>query len=162
MSWVDLIGQNREKILNMMQIADADAFRNGSCEYRVYIDTDGEVGSEEWPANDSGWYEFHGDYDRCYIHTFCHQYYNALWDYWFADLDAAEFAFMKRFGYPVVDATGYLSADMWNTVLLHGGSIDELVAWENEMTGEAIKDLTDGADYDVLLDERIGEMEDDK
>ena len=77
----ELIRENTENLINALKEADAAAYRNTACEYRVYIDSNGEFGIEERPAGDLGWYEFRDpDYRRYYIHTFCY-----VRDWWFAD-----------------------------------------------------------------------------
>ena len=77
----ELIRENTENLINALKEADAAAYRNTACEYRVYIDSNGECGYEEWLAGDLGWYEFRDpDYRRYYIHTFCY-----VRDWWFAD-----------------------------------------------------------------------------
>lgn len=77
----ELIRENTEKLINALKEADAAAYRNTACEYRVYIDSNGECGIEEWPAGDLGWYNFTDpDYRRYCIHTFCY-----VRDWWFAD-----------------------------------------------------------------------------
>ena len=70
----ELIRKNTENLINIMQEAEAESYRKTSCEYRVYIDSEGECGYEEWVAGDNGWFEFRDpDYHRYYIHTFCKQ-----------------------------------------------------------------------------------------
>lgn len=87
----ELIRENTEKLIDTMQKAEAASYRNTSCEYRVYIDSEGECGYEEWPAGDSGWFEFRDpDYERYYIHTFDNQYYDIVRDWWFSDDDEPE------------------------------------------------------------------------
>lgn len=87
----ELIRENTENLINALKEADAAAYRNTSCEYRVYIDSNGECGNEEWLAGDLGWYEFRDpDYRRYYIHTFCKQYYDIVRDWWFSDGDEPE------------------------------------------------------------------------
>lgn len=77
----ELIRENTENLINALKEADAAAYRNTDCEYRVYIDSNGECGIEEWLAGDLGWYEFTDpDYRRYYIHTFCYAR-----DLWFVD-----------------------------------------------------------------------------
>lgn len=68
-----LIRENTENLINALREADAAAYRNTACEYRVYIDSNGECGIEEFPAGYLGWYESRDpDYRRYYIHTFCY------------------------------------------------------------------------------------------
>lgn len=87
----ELIRENTENLIDIMQKAEAESYRKTSCEYRVYIDSNGECGIEEWLAGDLGWLEFRDpDYDRYYIHTFCNQYYDIVRDWWFADDDEPE------------------------------------------------------------------------
>ena len=82
----ELIRENTENLIDTMQKAEAESYRKTSCEYRVYIDSEGECGYEEWVAGDNGWFEFRDpDYVRYYIHTFCNQYYDIVRDWWFAD-----------------------------------------------------------------------------
>ena len=77
----ELIRENTENLINALQEADAAAYRNTNCEYRVYIDSNGECGIEEFPAGYLGCYESRDpDYRRYYIHTFCY-----MRDRWFAD-----------------------------------------------------------------------------
>ena len=77
----ELIRENTENLIDTLREADAAAYRNTACEYRVYIDSNGECGHEEWPAGDLGWYKFTDpDYRRYYIHTFCY-----VRNWWFAD-----------------------------------------------------------------------------
>ena len=87
----ELIRENTENLIDTMKKAEAASYRNTSCEYRVYIDSEGECGYEEWPAGDNGWFEFRDpDYDRYYIHTFNKQYYDIVRDWWLADEDEPE------------------------------------------------------------------------
>ena len=84
----ELIRENTENLINTLRKADAASYRNTSCEYRVYIDSEGECGYEEWVAGDNGWFEFRDpDYERYYIHTFNNQYYDIVRDWWLADDD---------------------------------------------------------------------------
>lgn len=77
----ELIRENTENLINALKEADAAASRNTACEYRVYIDSNGECGHEEFPAGYLGWYKSTDpDYRRYYIHTFCY-----VRDWWFAD-----------------------------------------------------------------------------
>ena len=46
----ELIRENTENLINSLKEADAAAYRNNDCEYRVYIDSNGECGIEEWLA----------------------------------------------------------------------------------------------------------------
>ena len=87
----ELIRENTEKLIDTMQEAEAASYRKTSCEYRVYIDSEGECGYEEWVAGDNGWFEFRDpDYYRYYIHTFNNQYYDIVRDWWFADREEPE------------------------------------------------------------------------
>ena len=87
----ELIRENTENLIDNMQKAEAASCRNTSCEYRVYIDSEGECGYEEWVAGDNGWFEFRDpDYHRYYIHTFCKQYFDIVSDWWFSAGDEPE------------------------------------------------------------------------
>ena len=82
----ELIRENTENLIDTMKKAEAASYRNTFCEYRVYIDSEGECGCEEWVAGDLGWFEFTDpDYYRYYIHTFSNQYYDIVRDWWLAD-----------------------------------------------------------------------------
>lgn len=161
--WIELIEENRDKILDELKAADEAAYRRPACEYRVYIDTEGDVGHEEWLANDNGWFQFRDGYDRCYIRTFCHQYYDILWDYWFNDADGGRSAFAYRFGYPVEqdeDCEKTAEQEMRDTILAHGGNEADLEAWLEEMTDEAIDQATSECDYDIFIRVRIDQLYD--
>lgn len=83
----ELIRKNTENLINALKEAEAASYRNTSCEYRVYIDSKGECGYEEWVAGDNGWFEFRDpDYHRYYIHTFCNQYYDIVRDWWLSEV----------------------------------------------------------------------------
>lgn len=90
----NIIREHEGEIINAMRQADRSAYENTSCEYRVYIDSDGDVDYEEWLAGDNGWYQFRDeDYSRTYLHTFNHQFFDPLDEYMDpipedADLDA--------------------------------------------------------------------------
>lgn len=161
-NWIELIESNKEEILSTMKEAEASAYRYPSCEYRVYIDTDGKCGYEEWVANDNGWYQFRGDYERCYIHTFCHQYFDVLWDYWFSDPSCGRDTFDDRFGYPVeCDSDNWKTyeEEMRDTVLAHGGTVSDFYSWIGEMTDEAIEDLLmDESVFSDILNVRIEKL----
>ena len=87
----ELIRKNTENLIETLQKAEAESYRKTSCEYRVYIDSEGECGYEEWVAGDNGWFEFRDpDYHRYYIHTFCKQYFDIVSDWWFSDRDEPE------------------------------------------------------------------------
>ena len=84
----ELIRENTENLINTLREADAASYRNTSCEYRVYIDSEGECGHEEWVAGDNGLFEFRDpDYERYYIHTSNNQYYDIVRDWWFSGDD---------------------------------------------------------------------------
>lgn len=74
-----------EEIIKTMEEAERDSLRCRLMEFRVYIDTDGEVGCEEWTAGDNAWFKFKDGYNRFYIHTFNNQHFDILWDWWFFD-----------------------------------------------------------------------------
>lgn len=83
----ELIRENTENLIDTMQKAEAASYRNTYCKYRVYIDSEGKCGYEEWLAGDNGWFEFGAGYDRYYIQTFNKQYFDIVSDWWFANHD---------------------------------------------------------------------------
>ena len=61
----EFIEDRQDDIIVEMAKADADAYRNNGAEFRVYIDSDGKIGTEEWVAGDNGYFRFHDpDYER--------------------------------------------------------------------------------------------------
>lgn len=157
----ELIEKKHDEIIETMKKADAMAYRNTGCEYRVYIDTDGNVGREEWPANDNGYYSFRdSDYSREYLHTFCHQFYSVLWDGWFTS--QAEFAedFKGRFGVELESTDRYnFEADGEDTIRNNGLSLDDWAEWVEQKTEEAIEFFADETDYDEILNIALEQRE---
>ena len=151
----ELIEKNRDEIVAELRRADAMAYRNTGCEYRVYIDTEGDVGREEWPANDNGYYSFRdSDYSREYIHTFCHQFYSVLWDGWFTSQTEFSEQFKERFGVELESTERYnFEADGEDTILKNGLSITSWYEWLDEQTEEAINWFVGDADYEIFLDD---------
>lgn len=150
----------REDIIRVMKEAENAAYHYPTCEYRVYIDTDGDVGYEEWLAGDRCWYQFHNDYDRLYIHTFCHQYFDILFDYWFNGIGEFESAFEERFGFrPDNDPDRTYYDDGAETCKAHGISHYDYGDWIEKQTNEAIEILQTETDYDEILDICIEEYE---
>ncbi len=87
----ELIREKTENLINTLREAEAASYRNTSCEYRVYIDSEGECGYEEWVAGDNGWFEFRDpDYHRYYICTMCNQCFDIVRDWWFSGDDEPE------------------------------------------------------------------------
>lgn len=162
-----ITNDQREAILNALREADANAYRHPNCEYRVYIDSDGEVGSEEWLARDNGFYQFRDGYYRNYVATLCHQYYSILWDCWYLD-GFVYFAedFKERFGIDLLDNEDDLNAEQLGekTCKEHGIPVGEYCEWLEEKTEEAIEEAVRDGDnndhYDALIDlwEREEEM----
>lgn len=155
----DYIEQHRDAILATLRDANERAYNCTGCQYSVYIDTDGDTGVEESPAGDNSYFVFHGDYDRFYIHTFCHQYYDPLWDYWFDGLGVGEDAFQERFGYRPVEDDGLRLSDAMEAAAKEHGDMDALVKWLDEERDEAITTLCDEQDYDEILDNRLDQLE---
>lgn len=149
----ELIEKNRDQIIEKMKEADAQAYRFPTCEYRVYIDTEGNVGREEWPANDNGYYSFSdSDYSREYIHTFCHQFYSILWDGWFTS--QADFAeqFKGRFCVDLESTERYnFEEDGEDTIRNNGLSLGDWAEWVESKTEEAIEFFADETDYEEIL-----------
>ena len=138
-----LIESKREDIIRTLKAADQLAYSYPTCEYRVYIDTDGKVDCEEWPCGDNAHYEFADGYDRYYIKTFSYQFYDILWDYWFSDYDAFAEAFENRFGFPL--KVSGLSITMYDegmdVILAHGIPAADYKEWLGEQTELAIKEI---------------------
>ena len=157
----ELIEKNHDKIIAKMKEADAEAYRNTGCEYRVYIDTEGNVGREEWPANDNGYYSFsNSDYSREYIHTFCHQFYSILWDGWFTSLGDFSDAFQKKFGVELDSNRGNdMEEDGENTILKNGLSVTNWYEWLEEQTEEAVNWFVSETDYEMILDYALEEVD---
>ena len=70
--------KRHDEIIENLKAADKVAWKHNRCEYRVYIDSNGDVGREEWVAGDQGYYAFADGYSRYYIATFCHRFESAF------------------------------------------------------------------------------------
>lgn len=158
--WMELIEQNWDSILAEMLEADEASIRYPSCEYRVYIDTDGDTGHEEWAANDNGMFSFKEGYDRCYIHTFCWDGVEIL-DH-ISPYDA-RYEFERDFGYPVEqDCDRNFIEDMEATAAAHGDG-EKYAKWIEAQEEETVAWLLDEAknngDYRRFLGEFFDELE---
>ena len=157
--WLELIEANKSSIMDQMKEAEEAALRYPTCEYRVYISTNGLAGREEWPANASGYYQFRDGYERCYLRTFCHEYYDVLWDYWFSDPSEAAETFKAHFGYALDEDDGRsLREDMRCTVLAHGGTEEEFSHWLEEMTDDAVKESLSNTDFAEMFYDAVDEL----
>lgn len=158
----ELIEKKHDEIIEKMKEADAMAYRNTGCEYRVYIDTDGNVDREEWPANDNGYYSFgESDYGREYIHTFCHQFYDVLWDGWFTSLGDFAEGFHRKFGVELEsEPNNTMEEDGENTILKNDLSVANWYEWLDEQMEEAIGWFVGETDYEAILDYSL-EVEDE-
>ena len=149
----------REDIIRVMKEAENDAYHYPTCEYRVYIDEEtGEVDYEEWLAGSNSFYN--SGTARFYIHTFCHQYFDVLFDYWFNGVGEFESAFEERFGFKLEndpDRTYY--DDGAETCEAHGSPHSDYLDWIEEQTNEAIDTIQNETDYDAIIDIRIEEFE---
>lgn len=164
----EFIEDRQDDIIVEMAKADADAYRSSGAEFRVYIDTDGNIGTEEWAAGDSGYFRFHDpDYERVYLGEFCHQCYDVLWDWWFEDTNEFRNAFIGRFGTDPISEDGFW--DTWSDMKSHGSEIckdagiEGYDRWLAECTEEAIDaavDLSEAYDYyESLICTALDKME---
>lgn len=81
----DIIKANEDKIIDALKDAYRETLTHPDWECRVYIDSDGDVGREDYQAGDDSWLEFDDeDYVRYYLDTINNQYYDAVWDCWFS------------------------------------------------------------------------------
>ena len=140
---VEIINKRWDDIIEEMAKADADAYRSSGAEFRVYIDTNGEIGTEEWIAGDNGYFRFRDpDYDRYYLGIFCYQNYDVLWDWWFADTDEFRDAFIEQFGTNPISEDG--DWDNWADMKRYGSEIckdagiEGFDEWIEEQRDEAI------------------------
>ena len=167
MNYPNLIHEHEDEILAELRKADKLAYSFPSCEYRVYVDTDGEVGHEEWAAGDNGWYEFRdSDYDRDYVGTFCHEYYSILWEYWFADSAVFAACFRDRFGVDLRaetdedgDEINQSLSDMADYTVKTCGISEDYAAWISEQTDEDIEQACGEADYYEYIREALREQD---
>lgn len=152
--------EQKGKIIAALKDADATAYKYPSMEYRVYIDSDGEVSNEEWVAGDHGWLCFGGGYERVYIHTFCHNNFSVLWDYWFEDsglfIDAVEEQFGEKFQMSEDDTLYY---DGLETCKKSEHSEAEYCYWLDLCEAEAIKELQNQTDYEAIYYDWLREQE---
>ena len=148
MNAIELINANREKIVEALKAAERKSYLYPSCEYRVYIDTNGDAGDEEWLAHGSAWFEFRDGYFRHYIHTFCRQY----CDEWEADeIDEFIIACLCIAKVAKVDC-GFLAVGALVTIVRE---IDELDCVILLMGLPNAKDI-DLRLYGRLADEKVG------
>lgn len=156
MNIIETAKANRAALIDALKDADARALEFPTMEYSVYIDSDGEIGYEEWMANDNAFYQFRDGYSRTYIHTFCHQYFDSLWDYWLCDSSSFDSEFFDRFGImPEHDDSRSLREDGEFTAREHGFENDYW-AWLEDEKMSAIADAVSEDDlrgqYDMILD----------
>ena len=162
---IEMIISNRDALIEELKDADMLSMRYPCCEYRVYIDSNGEIDHEEWPANDRAHYEFREwGYSRTYIHTFCNQYLEVLWDTWFVTrADFAE-AFQKRFGVELLDLDAHGKVDNEARQTCDENSIPEAeyLSWLFEQEDEAIdlciSEAENDGKYEQILDEFIDDL----
>ena len=162
MNTTERINAKRGEILAEMEEADRRAYRHNSCEYRVYIDTDGAIDAEEWLANDNGRFVISDpSYSREYIRTFCHQFYSALWDYWFTDSQDFSDAFREEFGFDLSAEYEDESMETQAELTLADQGIDKkrLADWLDKQEEMAIDSLVSDTEYGEILDEAIQEIE---
>lgn len=158
MNALELIEKNREKLIKAMQEADATAYKYPMCEYRVYVDTDGDASWEEHVAGDNAYTVFKGNYDRVYVKTYCHQFFDVLWDYWFCGIGEFDQAFHDQFGFEPVDGED-LAKDTWMPEYAdHGVSRTAFEDWLDGQRDEAIELIQTEEDYGSALDEVIEEI----
>ena len=165
---IETIEANRDKIIAAMKDAERLSYLHPSCEYRVYIDTDGAIDSEEWVAGDNGYLQFRDGYSRTYVGTFCNQHYSILWDYWFVN-GFSDFAseFESRFGIELHDSEDFdgMSMEEIGKAVAVANNIprSEYLAWLDDETEEAIAEAISVSEgertYDNMLDDSIKGME---
>jgi hypothetical protein len=157
----ELIEKNRAKIIEKMKEADAKAYRFPTCKYRVYIDSDGDVDYEEWASNDNAFLSFRDtEYGRAYLHTFCHQFYDVLWDGWFTSLGDFAEEFSKKFGVKLEsNPENCMEEDGENTILKNGLSVTNWYEWLEEQTEEAVNWFVSETDYEMILDYALEEVD---
>ena len=153
------IEEKRNEIINALKEADHAAYLTPCCEYRVYVDSEGVIGREEWLAGDNGRIQFREGYDRCYIATYCHQHFSVLWDYWFKDSDDFSDSFRLRFGSPLVDEDNIgrinLEQQGSETVKALGISESEYCEWLNENAKDALNEILESAELDGIYDDDL-------
>ncbi len=167
MEMKERIEEKRDEIITALKEADRAAYLTPCCEYRVYIDTEGVIGREEWLAGDNGCIQFREGYDRCYIATYCHQHFSVLWDYWFKDSDDFSESFRLRFGSPTIDDNESRRVNLEQlgreTVKALGIPEREYCEWLDENAKDALNEILESAElddvYDDVLDRAIRTIE---
>ena len=137
MEMKERIEEKRNEIINALKEADHAAYLTPCCEYRVYVDSEGVIGREEWLAGDNGRIQFREGYDRCYIATYCHQHFSVLWDYWFDSVDHDA----HKLGSETVKALGI--------------SESEYCEWLNENAKDALNEILESAELDGVYDDYL-------
>ena len=153
------IEEKRDEIIAALKEADRAAHEAPCFEYRVYIDTEGVIGREEWLAGDNFYSRFREGYGRCYLKTYCHQHFSALWDYWFADPDIFRENFRIRFGSPTIGDNESRSVNLEQlgreTVKALGIPESEYDAWLDENMEDALSEMLDSAELDGIYDDDL-------
>ena len=159
-SWLDALKTHEDEILEEMKDAQRLAMRYPKCEYRVYLDTNGEVGNEEWIQGDHGWYKFRDEnYDRFYIHTYDNVSFDTIGEYFPTRSDFFEYA--ERQWNLRVDDEEYSPYDCdfltfaRNFYIDHGIDEDAYDRWMDDVFDEAIEFFIDLMDHDGVFERQF-------
>ena len=155
MTNVEMINSKYNEIMDELKKVTALSYRHPKHEYRVYIDSNGEVGHEEWETRTQDFLRFDDpSYYRIYFCHFCGESYSILWDSWFEDSDEFAKAFRERFGVGLMTEKGRTKEEDGEATILEAGlSLTDYRAWLDECTEKAIvEDLSSELCEDSCMD----------
>ncbi len=165
----ELIENNYDAVVETLKEAEASAYRYPECEYRAWIDSEGETGVEEWVAGSNGRYQFHDpDYARYYLYTACRQFYDILFDYWFFDGGEAAYCFREEFGveldlHPVDEDGDEIDESIYDNMLrqcrVSGIDSERFEAWLKEQEENAVDSCVNELDTGLIIDEAVKNAE---
>lgn len=161
----ELITENYDAVVEAIKKAEESAYRHPECEYSAYIDTNGDADYEEWAAGSNGWYEFRDpEYNRFYIYTANHQYFDIMFDYWFFDAAEAAYAFKEEFGVdldtdPVDEDGDEINESLYDNMIrqckVSGIDSDRFDKWFEDQKELAIAQIVEDTLTGEIIDEYI-------
>ena len=162
---IELIRKHYDEIVSMMKMANKTAILYPMCEYRVYIDSNGDIDYEEHTQGSHERYVFRDpDYCRIYIHTYSHPCYDVLWDYGWPDRDYLQGAVEQEYGNIDIDLSGAYNDDSLIDAVIEatGNGRASVEDWIDRCRNEAADFMlnnTDQYDYCEVLNEVISDIE---
>lgn len=172
MNIIEYIQNNRSAIIEALKSADASAYDNTHCEYRVYLDTESleiitrchTANSLDYTTNPALWH----------IATMCHHNFDIVWDLCLASISDAILAAEDGLGITIkcdengnpVDAYGEeLCGNNYSIIVraARQAGIDDIDIrhWMDAVEGEAIESAINDAEMDWYYDDIVNDLIDD-